>query len=925
MHFRFLLCGIAPVMALHLGFLPIVFQPVFANQSAQAENLDFHTLLEKGQLMQQLGNLSEAEILLTKALVLADKTRNLSNIGKVFNAIANLYSVQGKTQDALEAYNLSLNIQRMTRDKVGEATTLSNMGVLYLNIGRSNDALRSQRNALLIIRSQPDPGRRREATILHNLGMVYTSQSQLDKALQSYQESIVILRDLRDLRREGNTLGNIGHVYYLQGKFGEALNTLEKALPILINEDDRAGQGAILNNIGLTYDRLGNLEQALVHYKKALLIANASGFRREEGITYMNIADIYTEQGNSSEALKAYKKSLFISREVNDRLSEGSTLLGIGFSYTRLGKPVEALKTLENAGQILRDHGDRRGYGLALNNISNVYHSMSKPDLAINSAEQALQILSDVGDRDGISVTLANLGIYQIERGQTLMGRVNLEKSLGMQLETRRVLQRQDRSFFLAQNEANLSTLVDLLIREGRTADAYRWVNVYGTVDLADYSRLIGAKLANPDAQRAMDIWLQRKAALSVKRHELNREPNASQFQQLVSQEEELSRSAEILIKRFPSIAEVMETRPVDLTRLQAGIPEGTVVLQPTVIKSVLKGSDSLALFVLTRSTIQVAIVPLPPKFSTLVAEYRKDLERDDPFLERSVQLYELLIRPVEAQGLLPNGSRVAVINTGMLRDIPMETLFDRSNKKFLIEKHPISYLTRLSRSGSNFSASPARQRAFSQASDVGSLSVFVVANPTPTPVPLPGTEIEADYLVRNFPDTLYLRRDQATLSQFKQNANRFPILHLGTHGCFVPTGCPRFGMKANELLFAKGERYPIAQAALLNLSSTKLLVLSACETARITSDNDVGISGLAYVLERAGARSVVASLWPAPDDESSKIIPQFYANLRTGMDKAEAMRQAKIRLISSNENMRASPSLWAPFIVIGDSASLGK
>jgi CHAT domain-containing protein len=60
--------------------------------------------------------------------------------------------------------------------------------------------------------------------------------------------------------------------------------------------------------------------------------------------------------------------------------------------------------------------------------------------------------------------------------------------------------------------------------------------------------------------------------------------------------------------------------------------------------------------------------------------------------------------------------------------------------------------------------------------------------------------------------------------------------------------------VKPNTLLFANGEQYPIAKAAELGLSNTELLVLAACQTARITSDSNVGVSGLAYVWERAGA-----------------------------------------------------------------------
>lgn len=83
-------------------------------------------------------------------------------------------------------------------------------------------------------------------------------------------------------------------------------------------------------------------------------------------------------------------------------------------------------------------------------------------------------------------------------------------------------------------------------------------------------------------------------------------------------------------------------------------------------------------------------------------------------------------------------------------------------------------------------------------------------------------------------------------------------------------------------------------------------------------------LGGLAYVWERAGARAVVASLWSAPDEQSAQLNQAFYANLKAGLDKAEAMRQAKLSLMrSSAEGLH--PYLWAPFIVIGDAAPLGK
>lgn len=167
----------------------------------------------------------------------------------------------------------------------------------------------------------------------------------------------------------------------------------------------------------------------------------------------------------------------------------------------------------------------------------------------------------------------------------------------------------------------------------------------------------------------------------------------------------------------------------------------------------------------------------------------------------------------------------------------------------------------------------------------------------------------------------MYLH-EKATLNTFITQSPRFSILHLGTHGCFNPEGCPTLGMKANTILFADHQQYPIADAALLGLQDTELLVLGACETAKDV--DGVGLAGLAYIWERAGAKSVIASLWNAPDEVkkswteeevlvNTELMIRFYQNLHNGMSKAEAMRRAKLSLINFH------PYFWSPFILIGD------
>ena len=197
-------------------------------------------------------------------------------------------------------------------------------------------------------------------------------------------------------------------------------------------------------------------------------------------------------------------------------------------------------------------------------------------------------------------------------------------------------------------------------------------------------------------------------------------------------------------------------------------------------------------------------------------------------------------------------------------------------------------------------------------------MRALVLANPKPTKRSLLGTEDEAKHIIDNFPGSKAYLRSDATLETFKENASRFSILHLGTHGCFDPNGCEDLGMEPNTILFANNEQYDISRAEQeLIFRNTDILILSACQTVKETNADGKEFSGLAYVLERAGAKTVIGGLWNVDDKPSAKIMNEFYTNLKQGMSKSEAMQKAKISHLKTGEKI--NPHFWSPFILIGN------
>jgi CHAT domain-containing protein len=455
---------------------------------------------------------------------------------------------------------------------------------------------------------------------------------------------------------------------------------------------------------------------------------------------------------------------------------------------------------------------------------------------------------------------------------------------------------RDDRKDFLASNERTVNNLATILIQQNQPEKAFEWLNRATTADLADYNRLINAKVADPDAQKALDNWNTDNRQLEGMRRQLQDKYSEELAQQIRQFEEKVYKNAEIIGQKYPEIAELFETKPTDIAQLQKNIAPDTLVIQPVPLR------DKVALFLVTREKLIVIQSDAKrDELNKLVSEYRTQLAdyKNADYLVTGSKLYEILIRPIESQIATSSPKNIAIIASGQLRYIPFETLYDEKNKQVLLEKYPIYYLTRISTS-----TPPSTERK--------PLQGLAFANPKPTQEELKGTEIEAETISKTFPGSEKYLGTNATLDIFKKQAFRFSILHLGTHGCFDLAGCPNLGMQANTILFANKEQYNIADAALLGLKNTELITLSACQTAKEANADGQEISGLAYVLERAGAKSVIASLWNAEDNTSDEIMTQFYQNLKNGMTKSEAMRQAKLSQIKSH------PYFWSPFILIG-------
>ena len=81
-------------------------------------------------------------------------------------------------------------------------------------------------------------------------------------------------------------------------------------------------------------------------------------------------------------------------------------------------------------------------------------------------------------------------------------------------------------------------------------------------------------------------------------------------------------------------------------------------------------------------------------------------------------------------------------------------------------------------------------------------------------------------------------------------------------------------------------------------------------------------MESLQYAFRAMGARSTVATLWPAADQPSVDLMRSFYQNLQDGQPKDVALRRARLAFLESNPK-QASPFFWAATTLYGSPAPL--
>ncbi|MCB1948807.1 CHAT domain-containing protein [Nitrosomonas sp.] len=837
------------------------------------------------------------------------------------------------------------------------------LGRTYLGMQDNPAAIESFEQALVL----QNNGSSHDRAILHNmLGLTYQKTGNIKKSRAHLNQAIELRIINHDELGEARTLGNLAATYLAQGRYIKAVEHYHRAQQLFAKTAHATPNdlGNIQTNLGSVYAEMGQYDKALTHQHQAMTIYQQAGNTAGIASSYHNIGYIESEQQNYAVALDAFKQAIALREKIHDRFGAAETRNNLGMLLSEMGRQEDALNILFQALPVLEELNTRIQIAATYDSIGNVYARKQRHTPALEFFQKALLIWHETGDRESERITLANMGDLFALSGQNTLAivfyklAVNISEAIREELQ---VLPQQEQKAYLNRVQGFYRKLADLLLQQDRVIEAQQILDLLKIQEAANFlgpvrgntSTATGIAMLSPEQQiqKQYALLLEQSIRVGKELAELNNIDRSNRtaaqnekLLQLIKQEQQLQRGFVSFIEsneirdlvdqlsrdvrtQMPALEQLRPLRD-NLKRLGKQV----VLLYPLIME------DRLELVLVTGFTppLHMAVPIDHHDLNQTVLNFRTALiERQDTVQHFAQKLYQWLIKPVEHLLKEVNAGTILYAPDGVLRYIPLAALHD--GQQWLIQRYQINNITAFSLT--DLDTRPVKEAKLLAAAFTTGNYTFTIGNQSFDFKGLQYAGEEVNNLAEIYPDTIKLLDKNFNPDAVITEINHFNIIHFATHAALVPG-------KAYEsfILFGNGDRVTVDQVKYeWSLTNVDLIVLSACETALgAVFGQGEEILGLGFLMESAGAKTTLASLWSVDDRGTQLLMNEFYKALRQpGTTKTAALQKAQLTMLSESaispiadsdrgvqrevdmapeSNQRtAHPYFWAPFILIGN------
>lgn len=803
------------------------------------------------------------------------------------NNLSGVYSVQGQAKKAIDAMKSCIENLRtylaVPEDKPKRSTAVTfqfeaidNLGGIYKELGDYAQALNLEYYSYQqkLKHADADPTGIFKSEIL--LGQVYLAMKEHDKALE------YLNKGLNNISKAGGDLVWQGDANYYLGVLYEEKNNPALAAKHYERADslyEATLQGEydniylqFLNDISLFYADNGRLPLALSKANKGFNYVNKTQGAETLTAFYqlLNLAQVYLKAGQYNQSLSYSKQSL----NVVDKIIKSSSHQ-LDSVKSEMKKPKAILLKVKSEYELLPEKN-----AAALSAILNELNG------AISIIERRKTIIHDPKD----------IGLL-MEDHADLLGFI---KKITLDL------------YKITGDQAHINQLMNL-------QEAGTYSRIRSRLDKMD-----SVRFANVPAQ-VQEKEKQLKAAIGNSL-EQNDAPTANMHSYFTAVDE-WNNFQQTLKKQFPKYYNMRyESIFSSLGDLQKTAPAGTTLVRYFFID---KDLFAVVLDATTKQLVELNAQGIDNDIKA-IADYSS---KDTAVTASLYRLHKQLWEPLAPQIKNP---KLVIIPDGILFNLSFETLTPKKVNSLkelaaecLLSKYSFAYHYSLTLAGNRTKSSTAKHNfvAFApgfldeqKKNYVASVKdSFQLDQTYVTLLPQPSTVSFASKAKNLFNGDAYLN-NSSTAEAFRDHAGGNQIIHIGTHA-----ESNNLSPEFSRLIFSKqnaSEQNSVYLHELYNCDlRSELAVLTACESGKPGYQDGEGMISLAHAFNYAGSESMVTGLWKIDETASTMLIDAFYKNLLQGMDKDEALRQAKLHYLQIADGRMLAPQYWAGLVLMGDTS----
>ncbi|MBK7345063.1 MAG: CHAT domain-containing protein [Saprospiraceae bacterium] len=700
------------------------------------------------------------------------------------------------------------------------------------------------------------------------------------------------------------TYNNLGILFMNQSKFDDALDCHQKALRIRQKhlDSNHALIGTTLNNIGAIYERTGMYPEALDFAQKSLFItlqrANDKG---SLALRYYNIANIYLKLDQYAEVFSQAKQGLDILEYRSENISYSPDYAEHIILLLHLqGKALYNQFHFDRDAQKLLQSDELYRQAMAVNN--ELINQLT-PELAIQQYRFSRQIYEDALRND--------LAHYYITGNQRYLNKIFLRIE-------------ESKSRVLATQIKQDKTLLKLPAADSIVHEIQKVRKVITSHENAIWQK--EEKGLPPDHLEILahaDSLLVLRKALAA----------------LIASLPEMSL---LDLNSSDTIAETfLNNFRTNILANDQSFVEYLVSARGLYILVI--SSDTIAIYVHEDDYIE-KLTPLISELNSCILwgqpggnTHGTQQDAIHRMMDASKSLYDILIAPIES--LLTN--RVIISTDHLLGAIPFDALVKKlpthparfdghqwlGNEKVISYAYSADILMEMSAfpvqhlpENTMLAMAPFYTQDTSLLKDLN--SSFDISSRffnSDTLIQLEGSGEEIYALSQIFEGPSLYGSD-ATKVKFLQHAKDYRIIHLSTHGEAGPE-LGEFGWLAfsNPEEGKPFEKVYIKDIQQMHIDA-EMITLSACKTGAGQTMHGEALISLARAFTKAGATSLVSTLWPVSDVSTRDFMIEFYKSLAKGHPKDIALWHARQAFRSKHKRDGfAHPFFWAGIVAMGN------